>query len=192
MLSPAKAVFYSSFHKGGGQRPEDLLNMFKLPTIESKVVALKILAIVVSIQLFPTPIVYGDLNPATPYTKAFETVINTTSLVAETPFVKNTRRTPVTVTAYTATAQETDSTPCITASGLDICAHPDKNVVAANFLPFGTKVKIPELFGNRVFSVEDRMHARYNSEHRVDVLVRSRAEARTLGINRDVGLVIYQ
>ncbi|MBI2036999.1 MAG: hypothetical protein HYT14_01400, partial [Candidatus Liptonbacteria bacterium] len=55
----------------------------------------------------------------------------------------------VTITAYSSTPEETDSTPFITASG----THVRDGVVAANFLPFGTAVKIPELYGDRLFVV---------------------------------------
>jgi 3D (Asp-Asp-Asp) domain-containing protein len=60
------------------------------------------------------------------------------------------------ITAYSSSPDETDDTPFITAMGT---ATRD-GVVATNFLPFGTKVKIPSLFGDKVFVVEDRMHPR--------------------------------
>ena len=47
------------------------------------------------------------------------------------------------LTAYTSDPAQTDDTPCITASGLDVCARNEENVVAANFLPMGTRVRIP-------------------------------------------------
>jgi 3D (Asp-Asp-Asp) domain-containing protein len=34
-------------------------------------------------------------------------------------------------------------------------------IIATNFLPFGTAVKIPEIYGDKVFVVEDRMNKRY-------------------------------
>jgi len=40
-------------------------------------------------------------------------------------------------------------------------------VIATNILPFGTKVRIPEIFGDKVFVVEDRM-ARKHAD-RVDI-----------------------
>ena len=64
------------------------------------------------------------------------------------------------VTAYSSTVDQTDSTPCITANGFDLCAHDQEDVIAANFLPFGTKVRMPELFGDQIFTVQDRMNAR--------------------------------
>ncbi len=59
----------------------------------------------------------------------------------------------VVVTAYSSTVGETDSTPFITASGSMV----RDGIVAANFLPFGTRIKMPDLFGDKVFEVEDRM-----------------------------------
>lgn len=63
----------------------------------------------------------------------------------------------VAATGYSSTPEQTDSTPFITASGI----HVRDGVIAANFLPFGTIIKIPDLFGDKVFVVEDRMHSRY-------------------------------
>jgi 3D (Asp-Asp-Asp) domain-containing protein len=62
----------------------------------------------------------------------------------------------VTTTAYSSTPDQTDSTPFITASGAQV----RDGVVAANFLPLGTQIRIPEFYGNKVFIVEDRMHSR--------------------------------
>ena len=63
----------------------------------------------------------------------------------------------VAATAYSSTPEQTDRTPFITASGI----HVREGVAAANFLPFGTVFKIPELFGDKTFVVEDRMNSRY-------------------------------
>lgn len=64
----------------------------------------------------------------------------------------------VVVTAYSSTVWQTDDTPFTTASGTTV----REGVVATNILPFGTRIKIPELYGERVFVVEDRMHSRKN------------------------------
>ena len=69
------------------------------------------------------------------------------------------------VSAYTSDPDQTDSTPFITASG----SYVRDGIAAANFLPFGTKFRIPKLFGNKVFTVEDRMNSRYNGTTHVDV-----------------------
>jgi len=50
----------------------------------------------------------------------------------------------VTATAYNSVPEQTDDTPFITASG----SHVRMGVIAANFLPMGTLVKIPDYFGD--------------------------------------------
>ncbi len=84
------------------------------------------------------------------------------------------------MTAYTSEVWQTDDTPCITASGLDVCERDIENVVAANFLPIGTRVRIPELYGDRVFYVEDRMNARYY--YKMDVWMRDLQDAKNFGL----------
>ena len=81
----------------------------------------------------------------------------------------------VVVTAYSSTADQTDSTPFITASG----SYVRDGIVAANFLPIGAKVKMPELYGDKVFTVEDRMNQRYSD--RVDVWMADRTSAQQFG-----------
>lgn len=80
------------------------------------------------------------------------------------------------VTAYTSTPEETDDTPFITAMGTTV----RDGIIATNLLPFGTRVKIPRLFGNKVFTVEDRMHPR--KKNFVDVWMDSKQDAREFGI----------
>lgn len=82
----------------------------------------------------------------------------------------------VTITAYSSRPEETDDTPFITASG----KHVADGIVAANWLPLGTKVRIPKLFGDKVFTVEDRM-ARKNAE-KLDIWFESTKEARIFGV----------
>jgi 3D (Asp-Asp-Asp) domain-containing protein len=83
-------------------------------------------------------------------------------------------------TAYSSTVDQTDNTPCITANGFNVCEHNQENIVAANFLPFGTKIKIPELYGDRIFTVEDRMHERY--WYHVDIWLQTRERAQEFGV----------
>lgn len=77
----------------------------------------------------------------------------------------------VLITAYSSTPDQTDSTPYLTASG----SYVRIGVVAANFLPFGTKIIMPEIFGSQVFVVEDRLSKEYND--RIDVWFNSKKEA---------------
>ena len=67
----------------------------------------------------------------------------------------------VVITAYSSTPEETDSTPFITASGKNV----RDGIIANNLLPFGTKIKIPKLYGDKVFVVEDRMNKRKSNYH---------------------------
>ena len=81
----------------------------------------------------------------------------------------------VAVTAYSSSPYETDSSPYITASGDWV----QDGIVAANFLSFGTELKIPELFGDKIFIVQDRMH--YRKRYQVDIWFPSRSEALEFG-----------
>ncbi|MFA6306515.1 MAG: hypothetical protein WCV70_01320 [Patescibacteria group bacterium] len=86
----------------------------------------------------------------------------------------------VTITAYNSEAGQTDNSPCITANGFNVCDYGVEDTIAANFLPFGSKVKIPELFGDRVFVVRDRMNKRFSN--RVDVWMIERPDAVKFGV----------
>jgi len=90
------------------------------------------------------------------------------------------RLTTIPVTAYSSDVEQTDSTPCIAARGFDLCTHNEEDVIAANFLPMGARVRIPDLYGTRVFTVVDRMNARYS--RRLDVWMREREDAKNFGI----------
>lgn len=81
------------------------------------------------------------------------------------------------VTAYASTPDETDSTPFITASGLLV----RDGIAATNHLPFGTQFTIPALFGDKVFTVEDRMSPRIKNT--MDIWMPTRAAAILFGAN---------
>lgn len=84
----------------------------------------------------------------------------------------------VTVTAYSSTPDQTDDTPFWTANG----THVHDGIVAANFLKFGTKVHFPDYFGDKEFSVEDRMNARFPD--RMDIWFPTREAALNFGIQK--------
>lgn len=86
------------------------------------------------------------------------------------------------MTAYNSEVGQTDSTPCITANGFNVCQHGIEDTIAANFLPFGTKVRIPDLFGDRIFIVRDRMNKRFSE--RVDVWMLSKTDALKFGVKK--------
>lgn len=83
----------------------------------------------------------------------------------------------VVLTAYSSTIEETDDTPFITANGSIV----RDGIIANNLLPFGTKVKIPEIYGNKIFTVEDRMHSR-KSKYHFDIWLPSKDSAIHFGV----------
>lgn len=86
----------------------------------------------------------------------------------------------LTITAYASTPEETDSTPFVTALG----THTHDGIVATNLLPFSTKIRLPLLFGNKVFTVEDRMNARFTD--RIDVWMSEAYLAQQFGVKKTV------
>jgi 3D (Asp-Asp-Asp) domain-containing protein len=53
-------------------------------------------------------------------------------------------------------------------------------IVANNMLPFGTKIRMPELYGDKVFVVEDRMHQRKGKYH-LDIWFPDQSGAKKFG-----------
>jgi len=90
----------------------------------------------------------------------------------------------VTITGYSSSYDETDEDPYITASGEFV----GEGIVATNFLPIGTKIKIPSLFGDKIFVVKDRMNPRYY--YRIDVWFPSKESALNFGIHYDVEIEV--
>jgi len=88
------------------------------------------------------------------------------------------------ITAYSSTIWETDSSPFITASG----THVRDGIIAANTLPFGAKIMIPEIFGDKVFTVEDRMAAK--NYHKIDIWFPSTRQARHFGVKKAKILIL--
>ena len=105
---------------------------------------------------------------------------STPDKATSTPKIKVISTSEHVITAYNSDVAQTDSDPCTTANGFNVCRHDKEDTIAANFLKFGTKVKIPSLFGNRIFIVRDRM----NSKHpeRVDVWMKHYKDAINFGI----------
>jgi 3D (Asp-Asp-Asp) domain-containing protein len=83
----------------------------------------------------------------------------------------------VTATAYNSLPNQTDDSPWTTASG----TRCRTGVIASNHLPMGTKVMI-EGFGDKVFTVEDRMNKRYY--RRIDIWFRDYGQARRFGVKK--------
>lgn len=85
----------------------------------------------------------------------------------------------VAATAYSSSPDQTDSTPFITSNGKRVY----DGLIAANWLPYNTKIRIPDLYGDKIFTVNDRMNARY-ATGRLDVWMQTRGEAKQFGIRR--------
>jgi len=82
----------------------------------------------------------------------------------------------IAVTAYSSTPDQCSGDPFITASGTRV----RDGIIAANFLPIGTKVRFPEKFGNKIFTVEDRMSQRY--WYHADIWMETREQAKEWGV----------
>lgn len=86
------------------------------------------------------------------------------------------RKMKVVVTAYSSTVDQCDGDPFTMANGKRV----HDGAAAANFLPFGSKFKLPQYFGDKMFTVEDRMNPRYT--YRVDIWMPTREEAKQFGV----------
>ncbi len=89
------------------------------------------------------------------------------------------REIKVVITGYSSTPEETDASPLITASGSQV----REGIVANNLLPFGTEIRIPEIYGDEIFVIEDRMHRKKGYYH-VDIWFPSKDEAKVFGAQR--------
>ena len=90
---------------------------------------------------------------------------------------KAVKKIKVTLTAYASVPEETDDTPFITASGKYVA----DGIIANNMLPFGTKVRIPDLYGDKIFVVEDRMNKK-KSDYHFDIWMPSESSALNFGV----------
>lgn len=90
----------------------------------------------------------------------------------------------VEASAYNSEVAQTDDTPFITASGTTV-RH---GVIAANFLPIGTLITIPDIYGDEIFVVEDRMNPRYTNT--IDIWMESKDDAKRFG-RRTVKIYVY-
>jgi 3D (Asp-Asp-Asp) domain-containing protein len=90
------------------------------------------------------------------------------------------------ITAYTSTKDQTDGNPFRSASGKTVY----DGMIASNWLPFGTKIKIPSLYGDKIFTVDDRMNKKYGYG-RLDVWLDStKTDAKKFGV-KHVDVEVY-
>jgi len=143
----------------------------------------KVFLIIVVLELmFPQISIANNIEASTiDYLKVEDTLFRTKQTVK---LPENREREPrfttkIIATAYNSLPSQTDNSPCITASGFDLCEHNTEDIIATNYLPMGTMIKIPELYGDRIFRVEDRMHAKYYKH--IDIWLKDYNEAVKFG-----------
>lgn len=128
------------------------------------------------------PSIYGDeeITPKLNLSKeSFCFVSKNTLLPVSNPnfvYIKVIKRMKVIVTGYSSTPEETDSTPFLTAAG----TRAREGIAANNLLPFYTKIRLPEIFGDKIFSIEDRMNPKKGFYH-IDIWFPSKKEALEFG-----------
>jgi len=110
--------------------------------------------------------------------------INEKRVVPEKKAVLKTIR--MNVTAYSSTPGECDGDPFVTADGSIV----RDGIVATNVFPFGTKIRLPAYFGDRVFEVHDRMNPRYSS--RVDIWMSNKQDVRSWGLKQNVQIDVVE
>lgn len=81
----------------------------------------------------------------------------------------------MTASAYNSVPGQTDGSPFSTAIG----SNARDGVIASNYFPIGTKIRIPDHFGNKVFRVEDRMNPRYDKT--LDIWMEEISDAKQWG-----------
>lgn len=121
---------------------------------------------------------FADENASTAQENSVLQVVEQTTLLplAQPPFPAIHQRVRVIVTGYSSSIEETDDTPFITASGSSV----RDGIVANNLLPFGALVRLPEVFGEKIFVVDDRMNENKGYYH-FDIWFPSKEEAVNFG-----------
>ncbi len=165
----------------------------KIKNLGKKIITFLLVALVFQFILFPMPALADEAVKQAEAAKSQENeIISLVTIKTEdavsppiipekkAPQYKVVRTSTHTMTAYNSEVAQTDDSPCITANGFNVCKHGVEDTIAANFLKMGTKVRIPDLFGDRVFTVRDRMNARHTN--RVDVWFKERSAAMKFGV----------
>jgi len=156
-------------------------NIYKLSTkiVYQSIYFLVILALIW--QCFPRVTSYAQTLPVELITQMENIEIEEQeALIVD--FGEPKRVVTIPVTAYSSTVDQCDSTPCITANGFNLCENNKQNVIASNYLPFGTKVRFPDYDPDTIYTVQDRMNARYY--FRADIWMKTRTDAKQFGFQR--------
>jgi 3D (Asp-Asp-Asp) domain-containing protein len=158
--------------------------------LAKKIVFSLVFVLIFDFVLFPAPVMASEYNELQE-NQGFEEILGENkgnleeNVEIKNSFPENTNikiswTGNYTMTAYNSEAVQCDASPCITANGFNVCEHGVEDTIAANFLPFGAKVRIPDLFGEKVFIVRDRMNSRYDT--RIDVWMLERQDAIQFGV----------
>jgi 3D (Asp-Asp-Asp) domain-containing protein len=132
--------------------------------------------LVITLLAFPAAIKADTAVPHTPTAPPTTTVAHAAAPSTANPAINILDTETAWVTAYTSDPDETSDHPLITASGGMV----HDGVVADNSLPFGTQIEIPGLFGNKIFTVEDRTSQKFSG--RVDIWMPTQGAAINFGI----------
>jgi 3D (Asp-Asp-Asp) domain-containing protein len=131
---------------------------------------------IIAIGVFAIPTLVTQAQTTPLVGKISQVSPQSTSIVVKTLHLK--------VTAYASVPEETSDHPFITATG----DHVHDGIVATNLLPFGTKVMIPSLFGDKVFVVDDRMNKRMTNN--IDIWMSTKEAAVVFGVHKANILVL--
>jgi 3D (Asp-Asp-Asp) domain-containing protein len=147
-------------------------------------IAMVFVSLVVATEITAPKVTSADINLSV--ASIPNTILKTTNLVPST-IIKDgklsickinktdyevVKKVKMIITAYSSEPNQTDDTPFITASNKRV----KDGIIANNLLPFGTKVRLPELYGDKIFTVEDRMHSR-KGNYQADIWMESTKDA---------------
>ena len=167
-----------------------IMKMHKIVKKIKKVVApgwskkLTVMGLFMLVNIFQLAVAAAPSEPLSPTPENLQQI---SSLTALSPLEGNHKTLRAILTGYSSTPDQTDDTPWITAANTGV----RDGIVASNFLPFYTKIRVPELFGDKVFVVEDRMHERFNDMKIVDIWFPNREAAADFGLQKATIQILF-
>ena len=154
--------------------------MINILTIQKSSIIAGFLAGVILFEILVPQVINAELKTASaPIMSSIQLVKNGKLTVCKLnkEAYETVKKVKMIITAYSSTPDQTDDAPFITASG----KHVADGIIANNLLPFGTKVRIPQLYGDKIFIVEDRMHTR-KGKYMADIWMPKYSEAKNFGV----------
>ncbi len=159
--------------------------------LAKRVIITLVIIFVFDFFLFPIPALASEFNESVNISEEMNNIdnIENGSVLAEPVIINSLPENDIwqtkksgyyTITAYSSEVAQCDGSPCITANGFNLCEHGIEDTIATNFLPFGAKVRIPEITGDKVFIVRDRMNPRYHN--RLDIWMLNKQDAKKFGV----------